>query len=419
MTSPLPATCAAHDAFAPSGDASHALLRPAAALARRLLFAAGPRLRDGSLTVVEGASRRRFGAPSDLAATLYVHDPAFWIDAALGGSIGFGESYVRGRWSADDPTALVRLFVRNLELLDAVEGGVAAARRALERVASALRPATRARSRRDIAAHYDLGNDFFERVLDPTMSYSCARFDAPGLTLEEASRSKMEDICDKLALGPGDHLLEIGTGWGGLAEHAARRRGCRVTTTTISRAQREGARARIERAGLSDRVTVLDRDWRDLEGQHDALACVEMIEAVGWRHHDAFFRACRERLRPGKRMLLQAITIRDDRFERARDEVDFIKKHVFPGSSIPSRAALRATSARAGLCVVAEEDRTAHYPPTLRAWRQNLERNAAELEALGYSEALRRTWQFYLFYCEAGFLEGHIGDVQLLLERTG
>jgi cyclopropane-fatty-acyl-phospholipid synthase len=345
-----------------------------------------------------------------------VHEPRFWLDVAAGGSTGLGEAYVAGRWSSPDLVALVRLFLKNRAALERVDGGLARLSRALDALRMRTRSAGPAVSRQNVAAHYDLGNDFFELVLDPTLSYSCAVFPHPGASLECASRTKIARVLDDLALRPGQHLLEIGTGWGALALEAAER-GCHVTTTTLSRAQARFARERFGRAGLADRITLLEKDWRELEGRHDALVSIEMLEAVGPAEYDAFFRRCRELLSPGGRMLLQTIVVSDARFESDKNRLGFIKKHVFPGSCIPSLSALRTAVIRSDLTWLGNSDIGEHYAPTLAAWRDNLHDHAAEIRARGYPEQLIRTWDYYLAYCEGGFREREISDAQIRLER--
>jgi cyclopropane-fatty-acyl-phospholipid synthase len=301
-----------------------------------------------------------------------------------------------------------------------MESGPARAAAPLRAAAHWLRRNTRAGSRRNIAAHYDLGNDFFALFLDASMMYSCALFEDPAATLAEAQRAKLDAVCRKLALGPGDHVLEIGTGWGGFALHAASRYGCRVTTTTISRNQHELARERVRAAGLEARVTLLLEDYRDLRGRYDKLVSIEMIEAIGHQYFGEFFRRCDALLAPGGRMLLQAITIADQRYEAARDEVDFIKRYIFPGCCIPSVTALaRAMTASSTLRIEHLEDIGPHYATTLARWRDNLLGNAARVRALGLPESFLRMWVFYLCYCEAGFAERALGDVQAVLRKGG
>jgi len=387
-------------------------------LARRLVFARLAALRHGELRLREGAEDLRFGTPGGLDAEIRVHDPAFYAELAFGGSVGAAESYMLGQWSSGDLTALMRLLLRNRDVMDGMESGLARFTAPLRALAHWLHRNTRAGSRRNISAHYDLGNDFFQLFLDETMMYSCALFERPEMTLAEAQTAKLDAICRKLALGPADHLAEIGTGWGGFALHAASRYGCRVATTTISPSQHALATERVRAAGLADRVTVLLQDYRDLAGRYDKLVSIEMIEAVGHQYYGEFFRRCDALLAPGGRMLLQAITIAEEHYERARDEVDFIKRYIFPGCCIPSVGALtQAMSAESGLRVAGLEDIGLHYATTLRKWRENFLANAGRLHVLGLPGSFLRMWEFYLCYCEAGFAERALGDAHLLLEK--
>jgi len=355
------------------------------------------------------------GAPE---ATIRVHDPAFYVAIATRGSVGAGESYVRGEWSCDDLIALVRILVRNREQLDGLEGGFARAGAALLRWYHARRDNTRAGSRANISAHYDLGNEFYKLWLDETLMYSCAVFPREGMSLHEAQLERLERICRKLDLRPGEHLLEIGTGWGGMAEYAAREHGCRVTTTTISREQHAFASERMARAGLAGRVEVLCEDYRDLSGRYDKLVSIEMVEAVGERWCDTYFRKCSALLEPHGAMLLQSITIRDQHYEQALRSVDFIQRHVFPGAFIPSVAALADRVARCtDMTLFGLEDIGPHYAATLREWRRNFLARLPEVRALGFDESFVRLWEFYLCYCEGGFEERALGDVQLLLTK--
>ena len=375
-------------------------------------------LLEGRLQIREGGSAMTFGPGDGLAASITVHDPSFYADVAFGGSVGAAEAYMRGAWSSDDLTALLRLMIRNLAILDDMEGGLALISAPLRRAAHWLRRNSRSGSRRNIAAHYDLGNDFFRLMLDETWMYSCALFEREAMTLADAQAAKLDRICRALALGPDDHVLEIGTGWGGFALHAAGRYGCRVTTTTISPSQFEMARERVRAAGLADRVTLLLEDYRDLDGRFDKLVSIEMIEAIGHRQYGEFFRRAAERLVPGGRMLLQSITIADHRYARARDEVDFIKRYVFPGATIPAVSALASAMAESSdLRILALEDIGPHYATTLARWRSNFLANLGQVRAQGFPDTFIRLWEYYLCYCEAGFAEGQLGDAQILLTR--
>jgi len=391
-----------------------------APFAARLVRSRLERISSGSLLVLDGPSRHVFGVANSALppATVQVLDARFWSAVMRNGGIGAGEAYAKGWWSSEDLTAVIRLFVRNREALAGVEGGLARISQPLRSLAHALRRNTLRGSRANIAAHYDLSNDFFRLFLDETMTYSCGIFARPDSSLREASLAKIDLICRKLELGPSDHLLEIGSGWGALAIHAAREYGCRVTTTTISREQRALAAERIRAAGLEGRITLILEDYRRLRGSFDKLVSVEMIEAVGHQYFDEFFRRCGALLRPEGRMCLQAITIADQHYESARRSVDFIQRHIFPGSCIPSVTALCASLTKASdLRLVHLEDIGPHYVRTLAQWRGNLRARWAEARALGFDEELLRLWEFYFCYCEGGFTERHISDVQMLLER--
>lgn len=388
-------------------------------IARRAVLARLASLSEGELMLVDGDRRYRFGRPGDQpASAITVHDPQFYSDIAFAGSIGAGEGYAAGRWSCDDLTAAVRLLIRNRQVLDRLDGGWARLTAPLHKAVHLLNRNTRSGSRRNIAAHYDLGNDFFAAFLDETMTYSAAVFERPDMTLADAQTAKIDRLCRKLELRPSDHLLEIGTGWGTLAIHAASHYRCRVTTTTISREQHALAIERVAAAGLEGRITVLFEDYRDLRGRYDKLVSVEMIEAVGDAYYDTFFDACSRLLAADGMLALQAITIADQRYERARRSVDFIQRHIFPGACLPSVAALCASVARAGdLRLFHLEDIGPHYATTLRHWRERLRARWDELKGLGCPETLLRLWEFYFCYCEGGFAERVIGDVQMLFVK--
>jgi cyclopropane-fatty-acyl-phospholipid synthase len=387
-----------------------------ARLSRTIAHAFLRRIRSGSLTVVEGGQRLTFGAGA-LTATVYVRSPRAWRKL-LRGSNGLAEAYAQGLWDSPDPTAVVRVAAVNAPALDCLRRRFAPLLAPIQRARALMSRNTRSRSRRDIAAHYDLGNELFELMLDPTMSYSCALFERPGMSLEEASFAKLEHVCRKLDLGPDDHLLEIGSGWGALALHAAGVHGARVTTTTISREQHAYTVEQVRRAGLQDRVDVLLEDYRDLRGSYDKLVSIEMIEAVGWRHFGTFFARCSELLVPGGAMLLQAITIDDAAYDVEKASKSFINTYIFPNGCLPSlRVIERGVKQCTDMTVAHLEDITGHYVHTLRRWRTNFERNAYRLAALGYDERFRRIWTLYLAYCEAGFAERRIRDVQLVLAK--
>jgi cyclopropane-fatty-acyl-phospholipid synthase len=349
---------------------------------------------------------------------VHVRSPRVWRKL-LRGSRGLAESYFEELWDSPDATAVIRLAARNAGGIDRFRRRLAPLRAPFQRVTALLvRTQTRRRAKRSIAAHYDLGNDLFELMLDPTMMYSCALFERPGMTLEEASRAKLDRVCERLGLGPDDHVVEIGTGWGGFAVHAAATRGCRVTTTTISREQHDWALESVRRAGLEDRVTVLLEDYRDLSGSYDKLVSLEMIEAVGWRHFGTFFEKCSSLLAPHGLMLLQAITIDDRAYEVEKAGASFINTYVFPDGCLPSLEVIsRCVSRRTDMQALALEDLTPHYAETLRRWRDNFLSNVERLRELGYDSRFQRLWTLYLSYCEAGFAERRIGNVMLLLAK--
>jgi cyclopropane-fatty-acyl-phospholipid synthase len=390
-------------------------------LARRAVQSRLAELEHGVLTLTDGDRVEHYGkstARCALSVNVRVHDPRFYSEIAFGGSIGAGEAYMQGYWSVDDLTGLMRILLQNRGVLDGMEGGVARVTAPLQKALHWAARNTHTGSRRNIAAHYDLGNEFFRLFLDPTLMYSSAVFERADMSLEDASLAKLDRICRKLDLQPGDHVLEIGTGWGGFALHAARHFGCRVTTTTISRRQYELAHERVAAAGVGDRVTLLLKDYRNLSGRYDKLVSIEMIEAVGHHYYDAYFRKCGDLLKPDGMMLLQAITIADQRYDAARKSVDFIQRHIFPGSCIPSVTAMSDAIARVtDMKLFHLEDIGPHYATTLRRWRENLFANIDRVRALGYPEEFIRMWEFYFCYCEGGFLERAIGDVQMLLVK--
>ncbi|KXG79478.1 SAM-dependent methyltransferase [Pseudomonas mosselii] len=385
-------------------------------LARSAVLAQLGKLRHGHLRLRERGQQWSFGdAGSPLLAEVEILEGAAWNLVAGNGSIGAGEAYIHGYWHSPDLAAVTRLFVANLEVLDALEGGLARLGRPLLRLLHRLNRNTRRGAKRNILAHYDLGNVLFEHLLDPTMMYSAARFEHPEQPLEHAQLNKLEQICRKLELGAQDHLLEIGSGWGSLAIHAATRHGCRVTTTTLSEAQYAFTLQRVQALGLEHRVTVLRQDYRDLQGTFDKLVSIEMIEAVGHRYLPVYFRQCAALLKPDGLMLLQAITIRDQRYAQARRSVDFIQRYIFPGGALPSLSVLLDTASRqTGLNLVHLEDFGLDYARTLRHWRDNLRQARGELAALGYDDMFQRLWEYYLCYCQGGFEERAIGVAQLL-----
>ncbi len=371
----------------------------------------------GTITLVDEIGQVALGQPDDgLAAEVRIHDLRFWRLMATGGSVGAAEAYMAGLWDSPDLVAVVQVLARNRDSLDALEQGGARISNRLLGVWHRFNRNSLKGSRRNIAAHYDLGNEFFAAWLDQRMMYSSGLYLSQNDGLEQAQEQKLDRICRQLRLGPQDHLLEIGTGWGGLAIHAAARYGCRVTTTTISREQHAHAKAAIEQAGLGDRIELRLDDYRALEGQYDKLVSVEMIEAVGHDYLDTYLGQIDRLTKPDGLALIQAITIEDFRYAQALKSVDFIKRYIFPGSFIPSVSAITASMARATrLGLIELADFGASYALTLKAWRERFEAAWDQIAEMGFDDTFRRRWRFYLAYCEGGFRERAISDVHLLL----
>ncbi len=393
---------------------------------RHLVHRSLARLRGGRLTLCENDNQRgtrtwHFGDErSDLHATVRIDDPRFYRRTAMGGGLGAAQSLIDGEWTCDDLVSLVRIFTRNLEVADGLDRGLATLRRTAARLAHWSRRNTPLRARQNIRQHYDLGNDFYAMFLDPTMNYSCGIFPTAEASMEQASIAKMDRICRQLQLNSHDHLLEIGTGWGGLAIHAARHFGCRVTTTTVSDEQFRFARQRIGEAGLEDRIQLLNRDYRDLTGQFSKLVSIEMIEAVGHQFFDCYFRKCGELLREDGLMLLQAIVIADDRYAAHIRGIDFIRRYIFPGGCLPSISVISQVAATAArMRIVQLDDFGPHYVRTLQCWRRAFEGERETLREAGYDESFLRMWHYYLCYCEAGFREHQVNLVQTLLAPVG
>ncbi len=391
-------------------------------IGRSGLLARLQNLTDGELRIIDGAETFRFGrrtARCGLTATISVLDPEFYALVGFNGAVGSGEAYIHGYWRCDDLTALVRIMVLNRSVLEGLDTGLPTRAATLaRRLLHFANRNSKQGSARNIAAHYDLGNDFYRLMLDETMAYSCGIYEHEEASLQEASVAKFDAVCRKLALTPADHLVEIGTGWGGLAIHAAEAYGCHVTTTTISREQHDFALAKIRARGLTDRITLLSEDYRDLKGSFDKLVSIEMIEAVGPQYLDTYFQKCSSLLKPSGAMLLQAITLQDQYYHRALRSVDYIQRFVFPGSFIPSVTAITDSVRRVtDMKLFNLEDIGPHYARTLKQWRERFMAQINEVRALGYPDRFVRLWEFYLCYCEGGFAERQLGDVQMLLTK--
>jgi cyclopropane-fatty-acyl-phospholipid synthase len=388
-------------------------------LARKLVLNQLAQLQYGTVSLVDGGDTQPWGeGMGGLKATVYVDGAEFYRGLAFGGTVGAADAYIDGFWQCDDLVSLFRIVTLNQTVMRDLSKGWARLGAQVQKMVHALHRNTRSGSQKNIAAHYDLGNDFYRLWLDKTMMYSCAVYENEKSTLDEAAVNKLNRICKKLDLKPEDHVLEIGTGWGGFAVHMAVHYGCRVTTTTISKEQHALAVARVQDAGLEDRVSVLLEDYRDLAGQYDKLVSIEMIEAVGYQYYDTFFKKCSDLLKPDGLMVLQAITMSDWAYETAKDSIDFIKSHVFPGSCIPSVTAISNSLARVSdLKPVHLEDIGTHYVRTLHDWCARFWNQLDAVRAQGFDERFIRMWEYYLCYCEGGFAERYISDVQIVMAK--
>lgn len=376
----------------------------------------------GELELREGSERRRFGAPAadGLRAEIEIVDPRAFSSLLWGGSVGAAEAYIEGWWTTSDLPSVIRIFARNQAASAGLNGVASWLAGWVRRLGHQSRGNHLSGSRRNIADHYDLGNDLFRLFLDESMSYSSGLYASPDTTLAEAQLAKIDRLCEMLQLGPNDHLLEIGCGWGGFAARAAAKYGCRVTATTISREQLDFATERIASQDLSDRVTILHDDYRELRGRYDKIVSVEMIEAVGQEYLDTYFEQCCRLLKPGGAMALQGITIADRHEEAYRANVDFIQQYVFPGGHLPSIASICQSLARTGDLTIARLDNFPRdYARTLAAWRERFQSQHPALRHLGLSEQSLRLWDYYFSYCTGAFLEDQIGLVQMLLTRPG
>jgi cyclopropane-fatty-acyl-phospholipid synthase len=406
-----------------SHDVRIEIVKPTALdkIARRIVLARLEKLQAGQIVVSENGEHLRFGELTDdfpSTVQLRVRSPKFYSEIAFGGSIGAGEAYIHGYWACSELSDLLSILLRNREVLEQLDSGLALLGKPMQKLFHALNKNTLKGSRKNVAAHYDLGNDFYELWLDPKMMYSGAYFDTPDTSLEDAATEKLDRICRKLNLTAEDSVIEIGTGWGGFALYAARHYGCHVTTTTISEQQHNYAKQAIADAGLADKITLLLKDYRDLEGRFDKLVSIEMIEAVGHEFHDTYFRKCCDLLKPDGQMLLQSITIADQRYDQYKTGVDFIKRYIFPGGCLTSVTDMsRIMTKHTDMRVIHLEDIGPHYATTLRHWHDRFFARIDEVRELGYSDAFIRMWQFYLNYCESAFTERAIGNVQLLIMR--
>ena len=389
--------------------------------ARKILFSLLNHITEGCISLKENRNKLVFGrfvSEKTLRVTITVHHPLFYRHVVFGGSAGAGRAYIDGHFSCNDLTALVRIIIRNRSVMSDMDYGLSRLTAPLLWIGHMLRRNTRMGSQRNIQAHYDLGNEFYALFLDPTMTYSCGMFETDHCSMEEASVAKYGRICRKLGLTSADHVLEVGCGWGGFAIHCAKHFGCRITGVTISKKQYELAVDRVRQAELSDRIQLLLTDYRDLTGRFDKLVSIEMIEAVGHQYLGTFFRHCNRLLKNNGRMLLQAIVINDQAYKAHKLSVDFIKHYIFPGSCLAAvTPIMKAITDETDMRLYHMEEITSHYVKTLQCWRKQFFEHIRDVRAMGFSERFIRMWEYYLCYCEAGFAENYIGDVQMGFEK--
>jgi cyclopropane-fatty-acyl-phospholipid synthase len=391
-------------------------------MARNIIHKLLTGLSHGRLIIQENGEVMEYGEAREdasITANIHVKNPVAYRQLLTNGSIGGGEAYMAGTWDSPDLLQVVRLFGLNMQLVENFDQQPSWWKQQLNRVTqNVMRRNNRAGSKSNIQGHYDLSNDFFALFLDSSMMYSAAIFPSKDATLEQAAHYKIHHICERLQLSTEDHLLEIGSGWGGLAVYAAQQFGCKVTTTTISEEQYTMACQRVRDAGLENQVTVLKQDYRDLSGHYDKLVSVEMIEAVGHKYYEQYFRQCSSLLKPDGLMLIQAITIADQRYAAAQKSMDFIQKYIFPGGSLPSQSVIAGHVARdTDMQIVGVEDITLDYARTLAAWRDRFLHRIDDVKALGFDDVFVRMWEFYLAYCEGGFMERVIGTSQILMAK--
>lgn len=391
------------------------------AFAKKRILSALSQFRVGHLIIEDGSEIYTFGEAerdADIIARLSVHNASLYKKMLFEATIGAAESYMDGHWSTDDLVKVVQIMVLNLNIVNDMDGSKPWFRKLIGNIYQAITVNSKQGAKKNIAAHYDLGNDFFSLFLDKTMMYSSAIFPDDAATLHHASTHKLNTICQKLGLTKDDHLLEIGTGWGGLAIHAAMIYECKVTTTTISKQQYDYTKQKIASLGLQDKITLLLKDYREVEGCYDKLASVEMIEAVGHQYYNAYFQQCSRLLKPSGLMLIQAITIIDQRYKFARDSVDFIKRYIFPGGCLPSNQVIAdCVATKTDMQIVALEDITTHYANTLAHWRQAFTDNIAKIKSMGFDDSFCRMWEFYFCYCEGSFRERAISTSQIVMAK--
>lgn len=388
-------------------------------IAKHIFIAKFKRINNGHISITEANNKYSFGSSNDvLQSHITVFNPSFYSDVIFGGTVGAGEAYMAQSWNCDDLTRLVQIILKNEDVLNSIDGGVGKFITPLHKAFHFLHRNTLTGSRKNIEAHYDLGNEMFELFLDPTMMYSSGVFEHENMTMEQASIAKLDRICKKLQLNSNDHVLEIGSGWGGFAIYAAKQYGCKITTTTISQQQYDYTLDKIQQYGLEDKITILCEDYRLMKGKYDKIVSIEMIEAVGHAYYKTYFEQCSKLLKNDGMMLLQSITIADQRYHIAKKEVDFIQRYIFPGGCLPSVEVIANTvSKHTDMRFFHLEDIGPDYATTLFKWRERFFNNLSQVKELGYSDTFIRMWEFYLCYCEGGFHERGIGTIQLLLTK--
>ncbi len=375
-------------------------------------------LQLGQITLQEGQKEWIFGTPGPHSVTVKILDESFYKKLLVGGSLGAAESYIAGEWQTNNLTALLRIILQNQSVMSQLDRWYSKPLQLFRTLGIKFRKNTLKRSRENIHSHYDLGNEFFQTFLDKTMMYSCAIYASPTDDLHQAQLTKIKKIAEKLSPTPQDHILEIGTGWGGLAIYLAQQYNCHVTTTTISNEQYQYVKERINALNLSDKITLLNQDYRQLKGQFDKIVSIEMIEAVGQEYFDMFFKKCDDLLKPDGLLILQAITINEQSYRYAIQNIDFIKRYIFPGGCLPSIRRIGDSIAESThLEWVHLTNIGKHYAQTLRHWHESLLKNINTLKNLGFSEQFIRLWQYYFCYCEAGFEERYISDVQIVFQK--
>lgn len=386
---------------------------------RQLIFKLINQMKEAQIEIHEGAEKILLGQPqAKLKVQITVHDAQLYRDVLKGGSIAAAEAYIDQRWSTPDLTTLIRIFARHQDLLDQLESKMSWVSNIKNALLNRLNANTLTGSKKNILAHYDLGNALYSRFLDDSMMYSCAIYCNPSDSLALAQQQKLAAICQKLNLSANDHLLEIGTGWGGLAIYAAQNYGCKVTTTTISDEQFAYAEQKIQQLGLENQITLLKQDYRLLQGQFDKLVSIEMIEAVGHQYLPTFFKQCNDLLKPDGKLLIQAITIADQRYDQYRKSTDFIQKYIFPGGCLPSLNIIgQQVSQVTDMMIDNIEDIGLHYARTLADWRSNFEKNWHAIQPFGYDDTFKRLWHYYFCYCEGAFMERVISTHHIVMRK--